>query len=56
MSLHERQDIIVLGASIVYIGAIIGAMYGWGAADDWDAGNPTNWPDPDRFWPKVNHI
>ena len=55
MTFADRQDLLVLAFSAVYIGGIIGAMYGWGIADGWNAPNPITWPDKTRFWPKVRY-
>ena len=51
--MKDRQDLSVIAVSVVYIVAIIGAIFGWGIADDWSAEKPIDWPDSARFWPKV---
>ena len=56
MKIGERQDWLVLALSVVYIGGILGGIYGWGIAKGWDAATPILWPNSDRFWPKVNFI
>jgi len=48
----ERQDLVVLAVSFVYIGGVIGAIYGWGIADGWNSHNPLFDHDSNRFWPK----
>lgn len=53
MGITARQDLLVLGLSIIYIGGIVGGIFGWGIADGWSAETPMEWPDSNRFWPKV---
>ena len=47
-----RQDVLVWFCSLIYIGAIMGGMFGWGSAVGWSAEKPIESPDPWRFWPK----
>ena len=49
----SRQDLMVLGFSIIFLGGILGGMYGWGIAKGWDSNNPIFDHDSERFWPKV---
>ena len=47
-----RQDLLVFAVSVLYIGAIMGGMFGWGASKNWTAEKPIFNPDPERFWEK----
>ena len=53
MQFGERQDLVILGVSVIYIGIIVGGIYAWGIADGWNAPTPIEHPDSNRFWPKV---
>lgn len=39
----QRQDLILLGVSILYLGALIGSIYAWGNSQGWDAATPMSW-------------
>jgi len=54
MGIKERQDLHVLAGSIIFLGGIIGGIFGWGGTKGWSAEKPIVWPDQDRFWPKPN--
>lgn len=38
--ISQRQDLLLLGISALYMGALIGSIYAWGNAQGWNAAKP----------------
>ena len=50
----QRQDLILLGVSMLYLGALIGSIYAWGNSQGWDAATPMSWKMLKKIYSKIN--